>query len=295
MVAFGVILLALVHEPTPWEAVAYGKQLEVNRIDSRLGSGRYDAWLARTLGPEATIAWESDDCGEGGKGYGDVPVCVTVKAKLRPRGRVVISIAVGSFRGGLGGVPGIFFGIIEGLGPREPLAAGDLPLLASKIRTARAIGAELSRRPDLPPDDDAWIGQVQRMPAARLVPRSPIGTAFSDWIAARAGPRAKVEWFVEGCGHREHHGGPPVDLTGDNDEWAFVDVDFEDADVKVLTRVRVGTCRKGIWGKVVASPGWLRDKRPGHAHMDEVSLHALEARLRAIRTRQPAQAPTKEK
>ena len=188
MVAFGVILLALVHEPTPWEVVAYGKQLNVNRIDSRLGSERYDAWLARTLGPDATITWESDDCGEGGQGYGNVPVCITAQAKLRPRGRVVISISVGSFRGGFGGVPVIFFGMIEGLGPREHF--DDLQLLASKVRAAQALAAEMSRLSDVPPDDDAWIRGVQRMPAARLVRRSSADTAFGDWVAARAGPRA---------------------------------------------------------------------------------------------------------
>jgi hypothetical protein len=293
VIAFGAILLALVHEPMPWEVEAYGKQLEVNRIDARLGSGRYDAWLARTLGPDATIKWESDDCGEGGKGYGDVPVCVTARATLRPRGRVIISVSVGSYRGGLGGVPGVFFAAIEGLGPRETLDPGDLPRLASKVRTARALAAELSRRPDVPVDDDGWIREVQRMPAARLGARSSGNATFGDWVVAHAGPRAKVDWFVEGCGPRGHHGGPPVDLTGDKDEWAFVDVAFEDPDVRVLTRVRVGTCRKGIWGKPIATPTRLRDKRPGHAHIEEVSLEAVEAKLRALRTHSSAQPPTK--
>jgi hypothetical protein len=295
MVAFGVVLLALVHEPPPREVIAYAKQLDVKKIDSRLGSERYEVWLTRTLGPDATITWESDDCGEGGNGYGDVPVCITAEAKLRPRGQVVISIAVGSFRGGLGGVPVVFFGMIEGLGPREDIKAGDLPLLKAKVRAARTLAAELSRRPDVPPDDDGWIRHVEQMPVARLVPRSSGDMAFGDWIAARAGAGAKVEWFVEGCGHRGRHGGPPVDLTGDKDEWAFVAVGFETADVHVSTKVRIGTCRKGIWGKAIASPARLYDKRPGHPHFDEVSLEALETRLSAFGTRQAAQPPTKEK
>ena len=297
MVAFGVILLALglVREPNFFEVVAYGKELEVSRIDSRLGSGRYDAWLAKTLGPDTTITWDSDACGEGGKGYGNVPVCVTVEARLRPRGRVVISIEVGSARGGLGGQPQLSSGMIEGLGPREPIAAGDLPRLASKIRTAQAHADEMLRLPDVPPNDDEWIRQVQRTPAARLVAHASRGVAFGDWVAAHADAGSKVEWFVEGCGPRGQHGGPRVNLTGENDEWAFVAAAFETPDVYVLARVKVGTCRKGMLGKPAAATARLRDKQPHYADTEAVSLDALEAGVGAVRKRRPAQPPTKEK
>jgi hypothetical protein len=288
VVAFAVMLLALAAgtAPSQGNVLAYGKRLNVNRIDSHLASERYQAWLGRTLGPDATITWSSDDCGEGGSDTEDVPLCVTAEAQLRPRGRVIISIAVGSAKAGLGGKPALFFGMIEGLGPRESIAPGDLPLLASKVRTAQEFSADLSRRPDLPPDDAAWIREIQRMPAARLVPRLAGDTAFGDWITSRAGPRTKVEWFIQGCGYRERHGGPPVDLTGDKDEWALVDVKFEDPDVSVLTQVRVGTCRKGMLGKAVVSWVQLYDKRPGHIHIEIVSLDVLETKLRAIRARQ---------
>jgi hypothetical protein len=287
MVAFAVMLLTLAagSRPSEGDVLAYGKRLNVNRIDPHLASERYQAWLGRTLGRDAAITWSSDDCGEGGGGYEDVPRCITVEAQLRPRGRVIISIAVGSAKAGLGGKPALFFGMIEGLGPRESIEPGDLPRLASKVRTAQELGAELSRRPDLAPDDDAWIREVQRMPAARLVPGLSGETVFGDWIASRAGPHAKVEWFIVGCGHREHHGGPPVDLTGDKDEWAFVDVKFVDPYVSVTTQVRVGTCRKGMWGKPVVSEVQLYDKRPGHIHIESVSLDVLETKLRAIRAR----------
>jgi hypothetical protein len=296
MVAFGVILLALglVHEPTFPEVVAYGRALDVSRIDSRLGSGRYDAWLAKTLGPDTTITWDSDACGEGGKGYGNVPVCVTVEATLRPRGRVVISIEVGSARGGLGREPTLYFGMIEGLGPREPVEAGEMPHLASKIRTAQAHADEMSRLPDVSPDDDGWIRQVQRTPAARLVAHASRGVAFGDWVAAHANLGSKVEWFVEGCGPRGRHDGPRVNLTGDKDEWAFVAADFETPDVHVLARVKVGTCRKGMLGSPTAVKARLRDKQPHYADTEEVSLDALEAGIIAVRKRRPPTTTTKE-
>ena len=282
MIGFAVILLLLASGAAPSEAdvLAYGKRLDVNRIDSRLGSERVQSWVERTLGRSATVTWRSDDCGEGG---GDnSPLCITAAVRLRPRGSVVLSIAVGSVQGGLRGKPALFFGIIEGLGPSELLEGEDLPVLTSKIRAARALDAELSQLPDVPIDDDAWIRQVQRMPAARLVP-GPVGnTQFGDWVAARGGPRAKAEWFVGGCGPRGHHGGPPVDLTAEKDEWAFVYVNIEDSDANVLVPVRVGTCRKGIRGNPVASAAQVHDKRPGHHHIEHVSLDSLEAKQRDI-------------
>ena len=52
-------------------------------------------------------------------------------------------------------------------------------------------------------------------------------------------------------------------------------------------RVRVGTCRKGIWGNPVVTSAQLYDKRPGHIHIENVSLDVLETKLKEI------QAPSK--
>ncbi len=283
MVPFGLLLVVLAGEAAPSEAdvLAYGKRLDVSRVDSRLPRERLQSWLARTLGPGASVTWTSDDCAEGG---GDsAPLCISADARLYPRGRVSISIAVGSVQGGLGGKPALFFGSIEGLGPSESLETGDLPALSSKVRAAQVLGAELARLPDRPADDDAWIRQVQRLPAARFVPGASGTATFADWVAARAGSSAQTEWFVEGCGPRGHHGGPPVDLKGDKDEWAFVDVRLEEPDANVSIHVRVGTCRKGMTGQPVASPASLFDKRRGHVHIEHVPLDALEGKLGEIR------------
>jgi hypothetical protein len=269
---------------TEADVLAYGKRLDVHRIDARLRSARYQDWLQRALGPDATIRWAADDCAEGRSGEDDVPVCLTADARLRPRGRVSVSVAVGSVRGGLGSAA-VFFGSIEGLGPSEAINQGDLPGLAAKVRASRARATKLARLPDVLVDDTGWIGQVLLMPAARLDPRLPGNIAFGDWIAGRAGPGAKADWYIAGCGAREGHGGPPVDLTGDNDEWAFVAVEFQDADVDVIIEVRLGTCRKGPFGKPVIARAHVRDKRPHHDRVDLVSLDELDAMLSAIRAR----------
>ena len=67
--------------------------------------------------------------------------------------------------------------------------------------------------------------------------------------------------------------------------WPEANVTFVDPDVSVTTQVRVGTCRKGMWGKPVVSEVQLYDKRPGHIHIESVSLDVLETKLRAIRAR----------
>jgi hypothetical protein len=285
MVAIAVLLVGLVAGPAPSEAevLAYGKRLDINRIDSRLKSERLQSWVERTLGRNATVTWSSDDCAEGGGE--SAPLCITAEVRLRPRGRVVLSIAVGSVQGGLGGKPALFFGAIEGLGPSEFIETGDLPAVTSKLRAAHAVDAELSQLPDVPIDDDAWIRQVQRTPAARLIPGVSGDTPFADWIAARGGPRAKVAWSVEGCGPRGTPGRMELlGITGDKDEWAFVNVKLEEPDASVLAHVRIGTCRKGIVGKAVVSSASLYDKRPAHRHIEAVSLDVLDARLTDIRT-----------
>ena len=296
MVAIGMFLLAVpfVIEPSTFEVVAYGKQLDVSKIDSRLASERYEAWLGRTLGPDATITWDSDACGEGGKGYGNVPVCVTVEASLRSRGRVVISLMVGSARGGLGDGPIVYdHSMIGGLGPREPITARDLPNLAAMIRTAQARADEMAQLPDVPPDDDAWIREVQRTPAARLVAHASRGATFADWVAAHADPRDKVEWFVAGCRPRGRRDGPRLNLTGDRDEWAFVDAAFDTPDAYVIARVKVGTCRKGMWGKPTASTVQLRDKQAHYADQTEVPLDMLQAGLKTVRAHRLPQPATR--
>ena len=40
---------------------------------------------------------------------------------------------------------------------------------------------------------------------------------------------------------------------------------------------------KGMWGKAVASKAQLYDKRPGHIHIENVSLDVLETKLAVIR------------
>jgi hypothetical protein len=116
------------------------------------------------------------------------------------------------------------------------------------------------------------------MPASRFV-SGLADTTLAGWVAERAGPREQTKWFVSGCGHH----GPPVTLTGENDEWAFVDSSFDDSTVHVLIQIKVGTCRKGPAGVPAVTLVQVYDKRPGHIHIQLKSLGTLAAALMTIR------------
>jgi hypothetical protein len=272
------VTLAVANLPPPAQRVAYAKRLRASKIDPHLDGEQYQTWLQTSLGPDATISWGADDCGEGGDGRGPVPLCVTAQASLSPRGRVVVSIAIGTSDAGIGGKPGFFFGQIEGLGPTEILQGGDLYLLPTKLRVARQMDAKLSSLPDRALDEDAWVREIRNMPASRFA-AGLADMTLAGWVAERAGPQAQTKWFVEGCGHH----GPPVTLTGENDEWAFVDSSFDDSTVHVLIQIKVGTCRKGPAGAPAVTIVQVYDKRPGHIHIQLESLGTLAAALMAIR------------
>lgn len=59
MVALAVMLLGLAAGPEPSEAdvLAYGKSLDVHRIDPRLASEPLQSWVERTLGRGGTVTW----------------------------------------------------------------------------------------------------------------------------------------------------------------------------------------------------------------------------------------------
>ncbi len=140
------------------------------------------------------------------------------------------------------------------------------------------MDAELSGLPDHPLDEGAMVRAIQRLPATRFG-LGPPDTTFADWVAARAGPHSELRWFVEGCGHN----GPPVNLGGTNDEWAYVTASFEEPTVRVLIQIRVGTCRKGPLGAPAVTRVSVFDKRPGHIHVERTTLGELPGILREIR------------
>src|SRR5207249_8000668 len=65
----------------------------------------FETWLTQSIGQDASISWEVNDCGEGGDGQEEVPVCAAAEVKLGACGRIYIGIAVGDSAGGISGKP----------------------------------------------------------------------------------------------------------------------------------------------------------------------------------------------
>lgn len=64
------------------EIIAYGKQLDVSKIDSRLPSQKFSDWVKTLAGEKAKTKWEVNDCGEQTGTEADrdrdLPICVAL-------------------------------------------------------------------------------------------------------------------------------------------------------------------------------------------------------------------------
>lgn len=93
---------------TDAKVIKYTKKIDVSRLDTRLDEQPFEAWLKKTLKPDAKIIWESNDCGEraGRKPDRDrvFPVCAGISA-VSGAYTVDIAIAVGTEKQGLTGEP----------------------------------------------------------------------------------------------------------------------------------------------------------------------------------------------
>lgn len=258
--------------------VARMQNFSVGQIDSTLGTGTFASWLERALGPNATITWEVNDCGEGGDGR-PAPTCVGAEARLQPRGRVYVMMMVGNGSGEMVGDPALWSAEIQLLGPLEEVKRlADLP---ATVRRLRAVQERLSRLPDRALDDSTTIQLVQRMSVRRLSDRLP-DVALADWIAGLTYPAYQVTWHHQGCQRSR----AIVDMERPGlvqDYWSDVVAMFGDARASVGIQIRVGTCAKGPLDPAQVVRVWVRDARPGRASMRDVKLDDLPGVLEAMR------------
>ena len=98
-------------------ALAYGKRVPVSRLDASLPKQPFAEWFKKIVGPKAKIKWEVNDCGEQTGTAADIgrdfPSCVQVEAELFDNRKVVVLIAVGTFRKGIWGRPTVFSAFIQ--------------------------------------------------------------------------------------------------------------------------------------------------------------------------------------
>ena len=103
-------------------AIAVAKNTSVHRLDSSLPHKTLAKWLRDVVGPQVSIVWEVNDCGEQtgnpetDKGR-DFPMCAEAQATLKQKVTLVISVSVGTFKTGVQpGSVSLSYAVVNGRG-----------------------------------------------------------------------------------------------------------------------------------------------------------------------------------
>jgi hypothetical protein len=98
-------------------AIAYAKRIPVSRLDAGLTGQHLGKWLRATVGAQAKIKWEVNDCGEQTGTASDIgrdfPSCVEANAELPDGREIVIRVAVGTFAKGISGSPVLYDAFVQ--------------------------------------------------------------------------------------------------------------------------------------------------------------------------------------
>jgi TonB family protein len=92
-------------------AVADTQRMLAFDLDSELPKSSFAAWFEKVAGPGAGVVWQLSECGEAEAN--DLRACVEANALLPDGRRVIVAVAVGTFKRGLIGAPTFYFGVIE--------------------------------------------------------------------------------------------------------------------------------------------------------------------------------------
>jgi len=132
--------LLLSNQPTQLSleerAVADTQRTLASELDAELPKLSFAHWFEKVVGSRVGTIWQLSECGEqvetAPNGTWDARACVEVN-KILPDGRkVIVMIAVGTFKNGVTGAPAFYFGVIEKKGELLPIRRlGDLPRLLS--------------------------------------------------------------------------------------------------------------------------------------------------------------------
>lgn len=89
-------------------------------------------WFKQVVGPEAGIIWQISECGEtagaSSNPAGDMRACVEANSILPDGRKVIVMIAVGTFKKGMTGAPTFHIGVVARGGKLRPVRRlRDLP------------------------------------------------------------------------------------------------------------------------------------------------------------------------
>jgi TonB family protein len=133
IVGFGLLLGQLQLSPlSEKQAVASAQKTLASELDATLPSQPFADWFRETVGPEAGVNWQLNECNEQpslapteGR---DLRACAEVNALLPDGRKAIVMIEVGTFKRGITGKPNFFLAAIEQEGELSPVRQlRDLP------------------------------------------------------------------------------------------------------------------------------------------------------------------------
>jgi len=93
------------------------QRVSASKLDAALPNVPFATWFKQLVGPRAGVLWQLTECGDpidaAGNGGQDLPACVEANALFPDNRKVVVMIAIGTFKKGLTRNPGFYFAVIE--------------------------------------------------------------------------------------------------------------------------------------------------------------------------------------
>lgn len=106
-------------------AVGDTQRILASELDAELPRLPFADWFGKTVGPETGVIWQLSECGEKAEGAvnatGDIRACVEANSILADGRKVIVMVAVGTFKKGMIGPPAFHFGVIEQKGELRPI------------------------------------------------------------------------------------------------------------------------------------------------------------------------------
>jgi TonB family protein len=149
------------------QAVSDTQRTLASDLDAELPKLPFTDWFGKVVGSGAGVVWQLSECGERNNaspnGDGDTQACVEVNTILSDGRKVIVMIAVGTFKKGVTGPPAFRFGVIDQKGELRPIRRlSDLQkLLSGQWEPANTPAVKL---PEV------------NMPSVRLAPNNAYST-----------------------------------------------------------------------------------------------------------------------
>jgi len=107
------------------QAVAGTQRILASELDAELPSLPFTDWFGKVVGPGTGQIWQLSECGDrleaSPDATGDARACVEVNTILSDGRKVILMIAVGTFKKGMTGAPAFYFGVVERRGNLYPI------------------------------------------------------------------------------------------------------------------------------------------------------------------------------